>query len=116
MALPFAFFYLPTPNLEGSLHWYRDILGHDELWREGADTVGLAVPGSDIGLMLDRVADAADGGPGPMFIADDVDGFLAEHPDVKPVTDPVSIPDGKLASFRDPAGNWFYVLDQSQAD
>ncbi|MGF1647445.1 MAG: VOC family protein [Kineosporiaceae bacterium] len=115
MALPLAFMYLPTPDLPASLRFYRDELGHDELWREGEDTVGLAVPGSDVALMIDRVVPGATGGPGPMFLADSLDDFLARHPDLSPATGPIDIPDGSLAGFRDPSGNWFFVLDQRKA-
>jgi catechol 2,3-dioxygenase-like lactoylglutathione lyase family enzyme len=115
MPLPIAFFYLPTRDLEASVHLFRDVLGHDELWREGDDTVGLAVPGSDVALMLDRAAAGVEqGGPGPMFLSAGVHAFLAEHPELEPVSEPEEIPGGVLASFRDPVGNWFYVLDQSR--
>ncbi len=115
MAAPLAFIYLPTTDLEASLRWYRDELGHDELWREGDDTVGLAVPDTDIGLMLDRVPVGDESGPGPMFLTDDVEKFVADHPELEPATPVIAIPDGALVSFRDPAGNWVYVLDQHQA-
>src|SRR5262245_24518378 len=65
MPLPIAFIYLPTRDLDASLHLFRDVLGHDELWREGDDTVGLGVPGSDVALMLDRTPGTEHGGPGP---------------------------------------------------
>lgn len=115
MPLPIAFIYLPTSDLDASLRLYRDALGHDELWREGEDTVGLAIPDSDVALMLDRAPTATAGGPGPMFIAPSVSDFLAEHPELRPVGEPDEIPGGALASFRDPVGNWFYVLDQAAA-
>jgi hypothetical protein len=66
------------------------------------DTVGLAVPGSDVALMIDRVAPGAADGPGPMFLADSLEDFLAGHPDLSPASGPVDIPDGSLAGFRDP--------------
>ena len=111
--LPIAFIYVPTRDLDASLHLFRDVLGHDELWREGEDTVGLAVPGTDIALMLDGAA-APDHGPGPIFMADSVHDFIAEHPELEPAGGPDEIPGGALASFQDPVGNWFYVLDQSR--
>jgi hypothetical protein len=48
-----------------------------------------------------------------MFMAPSVSDFLAEHPELEPVGEPDEIPGGALASFRDPVGNWFYVLDQA---
>lgn len=115
MALPLSLIYLPTPDIDASLAFYRDLLGFDESWREGDDTVGLAVPDSDLTLMLDRVADLTAGGPGPMFVVDDLAGFLTAHPALVPALGPMEIPDGSLVGLQDPAGNWLYVLDQRAA-
>ena len=106
-----AFIYVPTPDVAASLRFYREVLGCDELWREGEDTVGISLPGAEVALMIDR-ATADGGGPGPMFMVPDVTRFLADHPDLTPVAPPAEIPGGMLASFLDPGGNWFYLLDQ----
>lgn len=106
------FCYLPTKDLAASLRLYRETLGFDELWREGDDTVGLAVPGTDVALMVDAAA-PADWGPGPIFGVDSVADFRAEHEGLDVVTEPTEIPGGMLMALRDPAGNMVYVLDQS---
>ncbi|CAN5761250.1 hypothetical protein BH18ACT7_BH18ACT7_13010 [soil metagenome] len=47
------FLFAPTADLEASLALYRDELGCEEVWREGDTTVTLALPGTDVQLMLD---------------------------------------------------------------
>ena len=107
------FIYLPVPDLDGALALYRDQLGFDELWREGSTTVGLAIAGSETALMVD--ADPMPGSaPGPIFSVDRVDDWLAGH-ELDVVTGPFDIPGGRIASFRDAAGNQVYVMDQSTA-
>ena len=107
------FMYLPTQDLNASLALYRDALGFDELWREGEQTVGLAVPGSDVSLMVDAAAQPG-WGPGPIFITDDVKAFHAQHEgQYELAMPPFEIPGGFMSGFRDPAGNPIYVMDQS---
>ena len=106
------FCYLPTSDLAASLRLYRDALGFDELWREGEQTVGLAIPGNEAALMIDGAG--LDGwGPGPIFGVDSVRDFHAEHAELDVVTEPFEIPGGYLMAARDPAGNMLYVIDQS---
>ena len=105
--------YVPVPEIAPALAFYRDTLGFDEAWREGDATVGLTVPGSDVGLMLDH---QAEGQPGPMFTTPSVTEFLDRHGDaIDVVIGPLEIPDGTLVAFRDPGGNLVYVLDQGGA-
>lgn len=106
------FCYLPTSDLAASLRLYRDTLGFDELWREGDDTVGLAIPDTDVALMVDGAA-VAGWGPGPIFGVEHVADFRAEHGDLDVVTEPMEVPGGMLMALRDPAGNMIYVMDQS---
>jgi catechol 2,3-dioxygenase-like lactoylglutathione lyase family enzyme len=106
------FCYLPTTDLAASLRLYRDTLGFDELWREGEQTVGLAIPGNEAALMIDGAG--LDGwGPGPIFGVDSVVEFRARHQDLDVVNEPFEIPGGYLMAARDPAGNMIYVMDQS---
>ena len=106
------FCYLPTSDLAASLRLYRDTLGFDELWREGEQTVGLAIPGNEAALMIDG-AGLEGWGPGPIFGVDSVRDFHAEHAELDVVTEPFEIPGGMLMALRDPGGNVVYVLDQS---
>ena len=106
--------YLPVPEIAPALAFYRDTLGFDEAWREGDGTIALAVPDSDVMLMLDH---ETDGRPGPMFTTPSVAEFLERHGDaIDVVIGPHEIPDGTLVGFRDPGGNLVYVLDQRGAD
>jgi catechol 2,3-dioxygenase-like lactoylglutathione lyase family enzyme len=106
------FLLVPTSDLSGSLALYRDGLGFTEVWREGDTTVALAVPGSDVQLMLD--ANDPDAPLGPLFIVDSVPAFHASRPASLGVLDePSEIPGGFLASYRDPGGATLYVMDQS---
>jgi catechol 2,3-dioxygenase-like lactoylglutathione lyase family enzyme len=106
------FCYLPTNDLDASLRLYRDTLGFDELWREGEETVGLAIPGNEAALMID--AAAMEGwGPGPIFGVDSVVDFRAQHGELDVLTEPFEIPGGYLMAARDPSGNMLYVMDQS---
>ena len=106
------FIYLPTPDIDRSLALYRDTLGFDELWREGDETVGLAVPGTEVALMLDA-GGMPEWGPGPMFVVDDAAAFHARHDGAYELSvPPFEIPGGFFSGFRDPGGNPVYVMDQ----
>ncbi len=107
-----VFSYLPTRDLAASLRLYRDTLGFDELWREGDHTVGLALPDTDVALMIDTAA-PPEWGPGPMFGVDSVTAFRAGHDGLEVLAEPHEIPGGMLMALRDPGGNFVYVLDQS---
>jgi catechol 2,3-dioxygenase-like lactoylglutathione lyase family enzyme len=107
------FMYLPTQDLDAALALYRDTLGFDELWREGDLTVGLAT-GTEVALMVDAAADPGFG-PGPIFITDDVQAFHAKHDGAYDLTlPPFEIPGGFMSGFKDPGGNFIYVMDQSR--
>ena len=108
------FMYLPTQDLTASLTLYRDTLGFDELWREGDETVGLAVPGTDVALMIDAAA-MPGWGPGPVFMVENVATFHAQHDGAYALeTEPFEFPGGMLSMLRDAGGNPVYVMDQSR--
>lgn len=106
------FLFVPTSDLKASLTLYRDGLGFTEVWREGDTTVALALPGSDVQLMVD----ANDPGApvGPVFVVDSVEAFHAARPDaLAVVAEPAEIPGGFQAIYREPGGAVLYVIDQS---
>lgn len=106
------FLFVPTSDLNASLAVYRDNLGFTELWREGDTTVALALPGSEVQIMLD--AADPDASPGPVFVVDSVEAFHAAHPEtLSVVEEPSEIPGGFWAAYREPGGATIYVLDQS---
>lgn len=106
------FLFVPTADLGASLALYRDGLGFTEVWREGDTTVALALPGSDVQVMLD----AHDPGavPGPVFVVESVASFHSARPAALGVLEePTAIPGGFQATYRDPGGATLYVIDQS---
>lgn len=106
------FLLIPTSDLKASLALYRDSLGFTELWREGDATVALALPDTDVKLMLD--ANDPDAPVGPLFVVDSVEAFHAARPETLAVVDePSEIPGGFLANYRDPGGASISVMDQS---
>jgi hypothetical protein len=106
------FLFAPTSDLSASLALYRDGLGFSEMWREGDATVALAMPGTDVQLMLDSNDPSAPAGP--LFVVDSVEVFHAARPQALTVLDgPSEIPGGFLATYQDPGGMTVYVMDQS---
>lgn len=106
------FLFVPTSDLSASLALYRDGLGFTEAWREGDATVALAVPGTDVQLMLD--SNVPDAPVGPLFVVDSLKAFHAARAESLTVVDgPSEIPGGFLATYRDPGGATIYVMDQS---
>ena len=106
------FLFTPTSDLKASLALYRDSLGFTEVWREGDGTVALALPGTEVQLMLD--AHDADAPVGPLFVVDSVETFHGDRPATLAVVDgPSEIPGGFLAAYQDPGGATIYVMDQS---
>jgi catechol 2,3-dioxygenase-like lactoylglutathione lyase family enzyme len=106
------FLFVPTSDLSGSLALYRDGLGFTEVWREGDATVALALPGTDVQLMLD--AHDPDAPLGPIFVVDSVKAFHADRAQsLTVVEEPSEIPGGFMVTYRDPGGATIYVMDQS---
>jgi catechol 2,3-dioxygenase-like lactoylglutathione lyase family enzyme len=106
------FLFAPTSDLKASLALYRDGLGFTEMWREGDATVALALPGTDVQLMLD--AHDPDAPVGPLFVVDSVEAFHTARPEALTVVEePSEIPGGFLATYQDPGGATIYIMDQS---
>ena len=82
------------------------------MWREGDATVALTLPGTDVQLMLD--SNDPDAPSGPLFVVDSVADFHATaRTALKVIEEPVEIPGGFLATYRDAASSTIYVMDQS---
>ncbi|NED99983.1 VOC family protein [Phytoactinopolyspora halotolerans] len=111
-----TFIYQAVDDLPAALAFYRDELGLDESWREGESTVAFDLPGSPVQLMLDVPPDGGPGWKSGMFCeVPDVDTFVKEHPNITWVGDVFDLPDGRGATFTDPAGNTIHVFDQRPA-
>jgi catechol 2,3-dioxygenase-like lactoylglutathione lyase family enzyme len=109
-----SYLYVSVPDLQQALTFYRDQLGFEESWREGEGTVAFKVPGSSVELMIDVPPDTEERwATGPFFEVDDVAAFIREHQTFAWVGEPIDMPGGRTASFRDPAGNLMHVFDQS---
>ena len=106
-----TFIYQPVSNLREATAFHRDQLGFDEAWREAEDTVAFWVPGRTAQLMLSTTPQPA----GPMYLVDDLDAWMQDHPDVATSVDKVQIPGGAVAGFAAPGANIFYVFDQPDA-
>jgi catechol 2,3-dioxygenase-like lactoylglutathione lyase family enzyme len=97
------FLYTPTSDLRASLALYRDGLGFTEVWREGDATVALALPDTEVQLMLD--ANDPEAPVGPLFVVDSVATFHTARPEtLAVVAEPSEIPGGFLATYQDRAG------------
>ncbi|MCW5953041.1 MAG: VOC family protein [Propionibacteriaceae bacterium] len=87
--------------------FYRDLLGWEEAWREGGDTVAFHIPDSAVQVMVS----VSDDPPGAMYRVGDLVAFLAENPDLDVFSPPTGIPGGQVAGVRDAGGNEVYFFD-----
>ena len=79
---------------------------------EGDTTAALALPGSDVQLMID--AHDAQAPVGPIFVVESLATFHAGRPEsLTVVEEPSEIPGGFQAIYREPGGAILYVIDQS---
>jgi predicted enzyme related to lactoylglutathione lyase len=102
---------LSVPDLEEGLAFYRDMLGHQLIWRT-EESAGLQMPGTDTevvlhteprGVEVDFKVDSADAA---------ADRFRVSGGEV--VVPPVDIRIGRCAVVRDPWGNELVLLDSSK--
>ena len=103
-----VFLFQPVRDLDAAAMFYRDALGLEEAWREGGDTISFRTPDGAAQLMVSQTDQPA----GPMYLVDDLDAWIAEHPDVEVSIEKYDIPGGAVAGFAAPGGNTFYVFDQ----
>ncbi|WP_409253817.1 VOC family protein [Bacillus sp. SCS-153A] len=110
-----VFLYHPVNNLTESLTFYREKLGFVEAWREGDHTVALTLPESDVRLLIEEgEKNMAAGG---VFLVDSVDSYFEEQRHTLDfVKEPVDIPPGRYAIFKDISGNYIRILDFSKED
>lgn len=109
-----TFLYQPVDDLDGLADadaFHHDVLGLDEAWRDGERTVAFWVPDRAAQIMLSTTRQP----PGPMYLVDDLDAWVDEHPGVPTAVERYAIPGGSVAGFAAPGGNVFYVFDQPDA-
>ncbi len=110
--MKFVFLNQPVTDLDEAVTFYRDVLGFEEAWREGEDTVSFYVPDRSAQIML-----VTDGLPaGPMYLVDDAQAWTAGHADLPVRVPRMEIPGGAVIGFDGPGGNVFYVFDQPDAE
>ena len=106
-----TFIYQPVDDLTASVNFHRDVLGFEEAWREGDDTVSFWLPGRSAQLML-----STDPKPsGPMYLVDSLESWMRDNAQYTVVISPYAIPNGSVAGFEAPGGGVFYVFDQPGA-
>lgn len=106
-----VFINQPVTDLDQAVTFYRDVLGFEEAWREGEDTVSFYVPDSSAQIML-----VTDGLPaGPMYLVADAQAWTAAHADLPVRVPRLEIPGGAVIGFDGPGANVFYVFDQPDA-
>jgi catechol 2,3-dioxygenase-like lactoylglutathione lyase family enzyme len=111
-----VFLYHPVKDLKAALGFYRDVLGWDEAWREGDETVAMSIPDSDVQVMLD-VSDSSSAEASGFFQVPDVDAFYERNRDhVDFVELPRDLPPIRCASFTDPSGHLFRIFHELESD
>jgi predicted enzyme related to lactoylglutathione lyase len=103
---------VPVPDLDRGLAFYRDVLGHQLIWRsEAAGQAGLRTPGSGTEIVLTtRQSYEPDW---KVASADAAATTFAAHGG-KVLVEPADIPIGRLAVVEDPFGNRLVLLDSTK--
>ena len=100
----------PVKNVKESLHFYREVLGFEEAWREGEHTIALNLPNSDVRLMIED--DEQDLSAGGVFLVDNVDAFYEAKKNVLTfVKTPFDVQPGRYAIYQDHDGNYMRIID-----
>jgi hypothetical protein len=105
-----AFIFVPTTDLAALATFYSRTLRLEEAWREGDDTVAFALPDSEVQLMVS----SSPGRQGPMYQVGSLAEWMSAHAELDIVVPLEEIPGGAVVGYNDPAGNAFYVFDQSE--
>ncbi|MDZ5472726.1 VOC family protein [Bacillus sp. 31A1R] len=108
------FLFYPVKNLKESLAFYREKMGFEEAWREGEHTAALYLPGTDVRLMLEDEVENEGLPAGGVFLVDSVNRYYEENQnELNFIKQPVDIPPGRFAIFKDNSGNVIRILDFS---
>jgi predicted enzyme related to lactoylglutathione lyase len=106
--------YVPVRDVQSAASFYHEQLGLQEESREGATTIILRLPGTDVKLMVDQRAPHTSATPGPLFLLPSVDAYYEQQQGkVAFLHPPVSVPGGRWVAAQDPSGNVLYFLDAS---
>lgn len=101
-----------VPDLDSGLRFYRDVLGHQLLWRhEGIGQAGLGLPGSDTEIVLSTDQEYA---PNWLVASADEAARAIEAAGGTIIAGPFEIPVGRVAIAADPFGNPLILVDLSK--
>ena len=105
-----TFYFQPVDDLRLAAQHYLD-LGWEEAWREGEHTIAMQMPDVETQLMLDDAEGW--GGPGPMYLVNDLMPWLDAHPALNtgPITE---IPGGRVVEVTGP-GHQYYIFSMDEA-
>lgn len=103
---------VPVPDLDRGMAFYRDVLGHQQIWRNDAvGQAGLRTPGSDTEIVL-TMREGYE--PDWKVASADLAAEVFNANGGKVLVEPVDIPIGRLAVVEDPFGNRLVLLDSSK--
>ena len=103
---------VPVPDLDRGMAFYREVLGHQLIWRnEATGHAGLSTPGSSTEIVLTtRQSYEPDWKVASADVAAEVFGASGG----RVLVGPADIPIGRLAIVEDPFGNRLVLLDSTK--
>jgi predicted enzyme related to lactoylglutathione lyase len=103
---------VPVPDLDRGLAFYRDLLGHQLMWRnEATGQAGLRTPGSGTEIVLTTRQSYE---PDWKVASADAAAEVFRASGGRVLVEPMDIPIGRLALVEDPFGNRLVVLDSTK--
>jgi predicted enzyme related to lactoylglutathione lyase len=103
---------VPVPGLDRGMAFYRDVLGHQLIWRnEAAGQAGLRTAGSDTEIVLTTRQSYE---PDWKVASADLAAQIFDANGGRVLVEPMDIPIGRLAIVEDPFGNRLVLLDSTK--
>ncbi len=103
---------VPVPDLDRGLAFYRDVLGHQLLWRnEATGQAGLRTPRSDTEIVLTARQEYE---PDWKVASADAAAEVFAVNGGRVLVEPMDIPIGRLTIVEDPFGNRLVLLDSTK--
>jgi predicted enzyme related to lactoylglutathione lyase len=103
---------VPVPDLDRGMAFYRDVLGHQLIWRnEAVGQAGLRTPGSDTEIVLTTRQSYE---PDWKVASADVSAEVFDANGGRVLVEPMDTPIGRLVIVEDPFGNRLVLLDSTK--
>jgi predicted enzyme related to lactoylglutathione lyase len=103
---------VPVPDLDRGLAFYRDVLGHQPIWRnETTGQAGLRTPRSDTEVVLTTQQNYE---PDWQVASADAAAEVFAANGGRVLVEPMDIPIGRLTVVEDPFGNRLVLLDSTK--